>query len=61
VKRGETLRSIAARYGVTVADLRKWNRVTTPTVRLGTRLRIRSTEVASSDSTLAKPDAGAAG
>ena len=40
VKRGETLRSVADKYGVSVADLRKWNRLTTPGVRFGTRLRI---------------------
>ncbi|MCE9627275.1 MAG: LysM peptidoglycan-binding domain-containing protein, partial [Candidatus Eisenbacteria bacterium] len=51
VRRGESLRTIAARYGVTVADLRKWNRVTTPTVKVGSRLRIRSTD-AGSDSTM---------
>lgn len=50
VKRGETLRSIASRYNVTVSDLRKWNRINTPTVRQGTRLRIRSG--AEGDSTL---------
>ena len=44
VKSGETLRSIAAKYGVSVTDLRQWNRVTTPSVKLGTRLRIRSGE-----------------
>src|SRR5262249_37504737 len=44
VKRGETLRSIADKYGVSVADLRKWNRLTAPGVRFGTRLRIRGQE-----------------
>ncbi len=44
VRSGETLRSIAARYGVTVAELREWNRIQTPGVRLGARLRIRSTD-----------------
>ena len=51
VRRGESLRTIATRYGVTVAELRKWNRVTTPTVKPGMRLRIRSSEAAG-DSTL---------
>lgn len=53
VRRGESMGSIASRYGVSVADLRKWNRITTPTVRVGTRLRIRASEVAS-DSTVAR-------
>lgn len=42
VRRGETLRSIAGKYGVTVSELRKWNRINTPGVKLGARLRIRS-------------------
>lgn len=42
VRHGETLRSIAARYGVSVADLRQWNSINTPGVKLGARLRIRS-------------------
>lgn len=44
VRPGETLRSIAARHGVSVAELRQWNRIQTPGVRLGARLRIRSSE-----------------
>ena len=51
VRSGETLRSIAARYGVSVTHLRQWNRVTTPSVKPGTRLRIRSSE-AGRDSSL---------
>ena len=43
VKRGETLGGIAAKYGVTTAQLRQWNRMQVGTVRTGTRLRIRST------------------
>jgi membrane-bound lytic murein transglycosylase D len=57
VKRGETLSSIAAKYGVSVTDLRKWNRVTTPGVKLGTRLRIRAT----GDSTLSNGEPAADG
>jgi membrane-bound lytic murein transglycosylase D len=41
VKRGETLRSIAGKYGVTVTELKGWNHITTPGVKVGTRLRIR--------------------
>jgi membrane-bound lytic murein transglycosylase D len=44
VKRGETLRSIAAKYDVTVSELKRWNRITTQGVKLGTRLRIRDQE-----------------
>ena len=46
VKRGETMASIAARYGVSAEDLRRWNRLKNVSVRPGARLRIRSTEVA---------------
>jgi len=51
VKRGETLRSIAGQYGVTVTELKNWNHITTPGVKLGTRLRIRDREDAASSST----------
>lgn len=42
VHRGETLWGLARRYGVTVADLRRWNDITESEVlRAGTRLRVR--------------------
>ncbi len=44
VKRGETLSTIAARHGVTVDDLKRWNRLKSGTVARGTRLKIRMTE-----------------
>ncbi len=50
VRRGETLKSIATLYGVTVEDLRRWNHVTTPSVKRGTRLRIRNTDDAADSS-----------
>ncbi len=43
VKRGETLASIAGKYGASVSELRQWNRLQVGTVRTGSRLRIRST------------------
>jgi membrane-bound lytic murein transglycosylase D len=46
VKPGETLRVIAAQYGVSVADLRKWNHISTPGVKRGTHLRIRDNDAA---------------
>jgi membrane-bound lytic murein transglycosylase D len=58
VKRGETLRSIAVKYGVTVTELKSWNHITTPGVKLGTRLRIRDRDDASSSQTSAKSDDG---
>ncbi|HYM81893.1 MAG TPA: LysM peptidoglycan-binding domain-containing protein [Candidatus Limnocylindria bacterium] len=42
VRKGETLRAIADRYDVSVADIQRWNRLTTSTVRRGTRLKIRT-------------------
>uniref|UniRef100_A0A832HZP3 LysM peptidoglycan-binding domain-containing protein n=1 Tax=Eiseniibacteriota bacterium TaxID=2212470 RepID=A0A832HZP3_UNCEI len=42
VKRGETLASIAAQYGVSPADIRAWNRLASDAVRRGTRLKIRT-------------------
>src|SRR5262245_5153128 len=53
VKRGETLRSIAAKYGVTVTELKQWNHITTPAVRNGTRLRIREQDDATAAQTSA--------
>ncbi len=41
VKRGQTLGQIATQYGVTIDDLKRWNRLKTASVRRGTRLKIR--------------------
>jgi membrane-bound lytic murein transglycosylase D len=46
VRRGETLASIADQYGITVADIRRWNRIPGNTVRRGTRLKIRTGDAA---------------
>jgi len=54
VKRGETLRSIAVKYGVTVTELKSWNHITTPGVKVGTRLRIRDRDDATSAETGAR-------
>lgn len=40
VRRGETLFSIATRYGVSTAQLRRWNRLRSNRVRSGQRLRV---------------------
>jgi membrane-bound lytic murein transglycosylase D len=42
VARGETLYSIAARYGVTGEDIRRWNRLAGDGVRIGQRVRVTS-------------------
>jgi len=56
VKRGETLAAIATKYGVTVTELKRWNRLTSNIVRTGTRLRIRSSS--SEDTSATTTDAG---
>ncbi len=40
VQRGDTLEGIADRFDVTVAQIRRWNHISGPHVRRGTRLRI---------------------
>lgn len=41
VKAGDTLKNIAARYGVSVADLARWNRISNPDlIHVGQRLRV---------------------
>ncbi len=42
VRRGETLSEIAAEYGVSVRQLRTWNRLRSDQVRAGQRLRVTS-------------------
>ena len=42
VSRGDTLYSIAARYGVTAADVKRWNRLSSESVKTGQRLRVTS-------------------
>lgn len=52
VKKGQTLASIALLYGCSVSDIKRWNHLTTNSVRRGTRLKIRS-DMADSTGTLA--------
>ena len=40
VKRGETLGEIAARYGVALTKLKKWNNISKSTIGIGQRLKI---------------------
>ncbi len=42
VAKGETLSSIASKYGVTAADIRTWNHLRRNTVRVGQQLKILS-------------------
>lgn len=48
VKRGETLASIAARYGVTAEDLRTWNALRQGHLKAGAQLRVTSDVVRTS-------------
>jgi len=41
VKRGETVFSISERYGITAADLRKWNRIKRNRINVGQTLKLR--------------------
>jgi membrane-bound lytic murein transglycosylase D len=40
VRRGETLSSIATKHGVTVAELKRLNRLTSTNVKVGQRLKL---------------------
>jgi LysM repeat protein len=40
VKRGDTLTSIAARFNVTVNDLKKWNKLTSTRLDVGQKLAL---------------------
>jgi membrane-bound lytic murein transglycosylase D len=42
VARGDTLQGVAARYGVTTQDLKRWNNLSRDTVRTGQKLRVTS-------------------
>lgn len=44
VKKGETLTKIASKYGVTVADIKKWNNLKRNTIASGKKLKINSYE-----------------
>jgi membrane-bound lytic murein transglycosylase D len=41
VKKGETLSSIARKYGCTVNDIKKWNGLKSNTVKVGQKLKIK--------------------
>ncbi len=42
IQKGDTLQRVAARYGVTVADIKQWNGLIHERVQVGTRLRVTS-------------------
>jgi membrane-bound lytic murein transglycosylase D len=41
VKRGETLSSIARKYGCTVKEIKKWNNMKSDKVQAGQKLKIK--------------------
>lgn len=47
VSRGETMSKIASKYGVTVADIKKWNRLKSTKLKRGQKLKIHQTEIVS--------------
>lgn len=49
VEKGETLASIAERYGVSAQDLMRWNRLKSARVTRGMRLKIRTPEAIQAD------------
>ena len=48
VKRGDNLGEIASKYDVSVADLRKWNKIRGNNIQAGQRLKIQKTTIISS-------------
>ncbi len=57
VKRGDNLGEIANKYGVSVADLKKWNRIKGSTIMAGQRLKIQNTVIVNEE---AKPETAVA-
>ncbi|MCU0416489.1 MAG: LysM peptidoglycan-binding domain-containing protein [Cytophagaceae bacterium] len=51
VKSGDALGTIAARYGVTVTDIKRWNSLSSSTIRIGQRLVIYKKGIASGTTT----------
>ncbi|MDE3058882.1 MAG: LysM peptidoglycan-binding domain-containing protein [Bacteroidota bacterium] len=45
VKRGETLESIAGMYNVSIADLKKWNKLISSRIVVGKKLRVQAPDV----------------
>ncbi len=50
VKSGETLGKIAAKYKCTVTDLKKWNNLTSNTIKVGQKLKVYPPESQSNTS-----------
>ncbi|MEG8947443.1 LysM peptidoglycan-binding domain-containing protein [Rosettibacter firmus] len=48
VRRGETLSEIATKFGVTIAQLKKWNNLSSNSIKIGQVLKVHNTDVISS-------------
>ena len=41
VKKGETLKSVSSKYGVTSSDIKKWNKLKSSTLKIGQNLKVK--------------------
>jgi LysM repeat protein len=41
VKKGETLKSVSTKYGVTSSDIKKWNKLKSSTLKIGQNLKVK--------------------
>jgi LysM repeat protein len=41
VKKGETLKSVSSKYGVTSSDIKKWNKLKSSTLKVGQNLKVK--------------------
>ncbi len=55
VEAKQTMFSISKKYGVTVADVQRWNKLTSPTVRIGQVLLINPSEASTTTKTTTTP------
>jgi LysM repeat protein len=41
VKKGETLKGVSSKYGVTSSDIKKWNKLKSSTLKVGQNLKVK--------------------
>ena len=41
VKKGETLKSVSTKYGVTSSDIKKWNKLKSSSLKIGQNLKVK--------------------
>jgi membrane-bound lytic murein transglycosylase D len=56
VKSGDTLSSIAARHGVSVANLKSWNGLTSNNIKVGQKLKVKAADASQSSSAASSGD-----